>query len=46
MFSSDNKEECRKHFIWANMSVTDWLNELLPDKEVIHKINEVLKGNN
>ncbi|EIQ0266893.1 type VI secretion system protein TssA [Escherichia coli] len=31
---------------WANMSVTDWLNELLPDKEVIHKINEVLKGNN
>ncbi|EGI42068.1 type VI secretion-associated protein, ImpA family [Escherichia coli TA280] len=30
---------------WANMSVTDWLNELLPDKEVIHKINEVLKGN-
>ena len=31
---------------WANMSVTDWLNELLPDKEAIHKINEVLKGNN
>ncbi|MCW0137780.1 ImpA family type VI secretion system protein [Escherichia coli] len=30
---------------WANMSVTDWLNELLPDKEAIHKINEVLKGN-
>ncbi|HGT9221405.1 TPA: ImpA family type VI secretion system protein, partial [Escherichia coli] len=29
---------------WANMSVTDWLNEILPDKEVIHKINEVLKG--
>lgn len=29
---------------WADMSVTDWLNELLPDKDMIQQINKVLKG--
>ncbi|HDL7647669.1 TPA: type VI secretion system protein TssA [Yersinia enterocolitica] len=29
---------------WTNMSVTDWLTELLPDKDLIQQINKVLKG--
>lgn len=31
---------------WANMTLTEWLDEMLQDDKSMHDINQVLKGNN